>query len=160
LRDLGAASAAGRAEIRPGVLSLVVIPNTSTAMPQPSLELLGIVNDYLQARRLPAGRIVLLGPRYGAASVTAEVVVRPGCSPHAVVGECEKALARFLHPVHGSSDGRGWVSSRRPHRSMLIALLARVDGVSVVRRLDLQLSDDFGALLVVAAGAIVVKVAE
>jgi hypothetical protein len=43
---------------------------------------------------------------------------------------------------------------------MLIALLARVDGVSVVRRLDLQLSDDFGALLVVAAGAIVVKVAE
>lgn len=158
-RDLGLPGAASL-EARPGVLSLVVIPHSALAMPQPSPELLAGVSSYLQARRLAAGRLVLVGPRYAAVSVEAEVEVSPGCSAREVVMACKAALAAFLHPVNGGSDGRGWISSRRPHRSMLVALLARVEGVEAVRRLHLSMSREADDFHVVAAGELSIQVCQ
>lgn len=150
-RDLAATPAAVP---EPGVISVVVIPQGSDARPQPRLDLLAQVRDYLDARRSPAVRLVLVGPTYAAVSVQLAIGVAPGWSAHAVRADCAQRIERFLHPLAGGSDGSGWPLGRRPHRSDLFALAAAVDGVAVVRSVRLRVDAISALPFVVAAGTI------
>lgn len=156
-RDLATpTSTVGAAELQPGVFSVVVMPQSDTQRPQPTLALLALVSDHLDTRRPPAGRLVLVGPRYAAVAVKVEISVEPASSPHNVAAVCRRRIERFLHPLTGGTDGRGWSPGKRPHRSDLVALAGAVDGVDVVRHASLHVDADEARTSIVAAGAVVV----
>lgn len=156
-RDLAATTADG--QDAGGAVSVIVIPQGDAPAPQPGLALLASVKQYLDARRAPGGRLTVVGPRYARVQVQAAVVAEAGESPHAVAAACEQAVARFLHPLTGGADGRGWALNQRPHRSDLHALLAALDGVALVRGLRLAL-DAPAAPWLVCAGTIVIAPGE
>lgn len=161
-RDLGAGSqASGREPTeQAGVVSVIVIPQYSDPLPQPSLDLLATVKAYLDTRRPPMGRLVIVGPTYAHVAVRLQVVVEGGWSPHEVAAECARRISNYLHPLSGGDEGRGWALGQRPHRSDIHGLLGTVDGVDIVRGLSLALNAPAGMPFVVSAGAIDVSPGE
>jgi hypothetical protein len=155
-RDLTAALPTGAHEppMQAGVVSCVVVPQSTALRPQPSFDLLATVKTYLDARRTPVGRLVIVGPFYAHVAVKVHVTCRSGYSAHGVVVECERRIALFLHPLNGGSKGRGWAMGQRPHRSDIYGLLAAIDGVETVRGLNFSMEAPAGMPFIVAAGAI------
>ena len=158
-RDLGIAAPDGARELetQPGVVSTIVIPWATDPSPQPSFDLLKTVKDYLDARRSPAGRLVIVGPIYTRVSVRLQVMPTAGWSPEGVAIECKRQIAEFLHPLTGGSNGCGWALGQRPHRSDFYGLLDVIDGVDFVRGLSLFVDRPTGIPTIVAAGTIDVE---
>ena len=158
-RDLGVSAPAGRGEPEPdpGVVSTIVIPWSANPAPQPSLDLLETVKDYLDARRAPVGRLVILGPTYSRVSVRLQVVPMVGWPPDELASECQRRIAEFLHPLTGGPEGGGWAVGRQPHRSDIYGLLDGIDGVDFVRGLRVSVDVPTGMPVIVAAGTIAVQ---
>jgi predicted phage baseplate assembly protein len=158
-RDLGVAAPDGIRELetQPGVVSTIVIPRTTDPSPQPSLDLLKTVKDYIDARRSPAGRLVIVGPTYTRVSVRLQVMPTVGWPPDGVANECKRRIAEFLHPLAGGPNGCGWALGQRPHRSDLYGLLDAIDGVDFVRGLSLSIDAPTGMPIIVMAGTIDVE---
>jgi Baseplate J-like protein len=158
-RDLAEAVPAGTRElqVRPGVVSVVVIPCRADPCPQPSLDLLATVRAYLDARRTPASRLVIGGPIYTKVAVKLEVRAKAEWSAGAVAAACKLRVAAFLHPLTGGPDGTGWALGQRPHRSDLYGLFDSIDGVDFVRGLSVSVDLPVGMPIIVAAGPIAVE---
>ncbi len=122
-------------ELRPGTVSLIIVPRSRDARPVPSLELIDRVRDHLDLHRSPVASLAVVGPNYVRVDVDTEVAV----ARLEGVGDLERAvraaLDRFLHPLTGGLSGSGWDWGRRPHRSDLYALIESVPGVRYVRSL-------------------------
>ena len=160
-RDLAAAlrGAAGPVEPTAAVISLIVIPQSDHVRPQPDAALLATVKAYLDARRFPAGRLVLVGPAYASVSVRLDISVRGTWSPHEVAMECQRRVAQFLHPLAGGGRGQGWAPDERPHRSDLYSLVGAIDGVDLVHALSLDIDATPGVPFIVAAGTVLAGIA-
>ncbi|HMH54008.1 MAG TPA: putative baseplate assembly protein [Candidatus Acidoferrum sp.] len=128
--------------LRPGTVSVVVVPRDPEARPRPSLELLRRVRDFLDERSAPEVSLVVLAPRYVRVCVEADVVAREVSGGGGVQVRCEARLAQFLHPVTGGEQGRGWRIGDVPHESDLYAQLEDVDGVGYVRSLRFRLEEE------------------
>jgi predicted phage baseplate assembly protein len=140
------ATAAARAAADPaGRVGVTVVPGLDTTQPTPSQGLLDEVRAALLAAGpavLPAGRLDVAGPDWVEVAVHATVaatsLATAVTAPTAVI----EALERFLHPLHGGSDGGGWPFGRLPHPSDLIAVVAAVPGVDHGRSLDVTTVPD------------------
>lgn len=127
---------------QPGVVSVIIVPRSDDAKPQPTQELTGRVQDYLAAHNLPTAQVVVVGPEYIRVSVEVEIVVESLGAVGQVVPAVEAALNGFLHPLQGGGDGKGWDFGRTPLRSDFYALLEAVAGVKYVRTLDWTLAPE------------------
>jgi hypothetical protein len=158
-RDLGVSALVERGELEPepGVVSAIVIPWSADPAPQPSLDLLETVKNYLDARRSPVGRLVTVGPTYARVSVRLQVVPTAGSPPDELASECERRIAEFLHPLTGGPEGTGWATGRQPHRSDIYGLVDGIDGVDFVRGLSVVVDVRTGMPVIVAAGTIAVE---
>jgi hypothetical protein len=146
--------------MEPGVVSMIIIPRSTDPAPQPSLALLAEVKDYLDARRLPVGRLVIVGPTYTRVSIKLQVTPLEGWPPDGVAAECRRRIAAFLHPLTGCSDGSGWALGQQPHRSDLLGLVGAIDGVDFISGLSLVIDAPMGMPIIVAAGVVVVEARE
>jgi predicted phage baseplate assembly protein len=160
-RDLAAAMKGTHDAVGLGaaVTSLMIVPHSDHARPQPDPRLLAAVKAHLDARRFPAGRLVIVGPAYADVSVKLQIGVRADWSAHEVAIECRQRILRFLHPLVGGSRGQGWAPDERPHRSDLYSLLGAIDGVDLVHALSLNIDAMPGVPFIVAAGAVQTSVA-
>ncbi len=129
-------------KVRRGMVSVVIVPRSPDARPQPDLELLRSVRDFLSARCAPEASLVVLAPEYVRMCVEAEVVAQNAYMGASVKAHCEDRLTRFLHPVMGGERGRGWEFGDCPHESDLYAQLEAVDGVGYVRSLRFRVEED------------------
>jgi hypothetical protein len=136
LYDLSAGPDAGR--MRPGLISLIVLPSSSDPMPMPSLDLLERVRTYLDAWRLPTIEMVVVGPEYVRVDVEAEIVVEDPSDASDVELAVKQELDRYLHPVHGGPDGCGWEFGRLPRKFDLSVLIERIPRVNHVRELRVR----------------------
>ena len=131
-------------ESKKGVVSLVVVPYSTSAKPYPDLELFDTVRSHLERRRAAEARLVIVGPKYVRVAVRAEVVP----SAAAAVGNLEAnivgALSRFLHPLTGGAEGAGWNFGRKPHASDIYAVIESVADVGYVRSLKLSAATEVG----------------
>ena len=163
--DVARAAAVGAGELNlgtpagppPNVVGISIVPRSDAARPQPSAALLRNVGQYLAACR-PAGvELVLFGPSYLCVSVSAALAISPDAHPVRVIAQCEALLDRFLHPLAGGPDGRGWAFGERPHASDCYRVLDGVDGLDHVQSLRLHFDEAWAdapgaARLLVAAG--------
>jgi hypothetical protein len=120
---------------RPGAVSLIIVPVSNNRTPQPTIELLDRVGDYLEQYKAAGVELVLVGPEHVEISVTADVGLASLEHVSALEMEIQSSLSRFLHPLYGGFHGKGWDFGREPHRSDLISRLQSLPGVDHVRRL-------------------------
>jgi hypothetical protein len=124
-----------------GEVSVIIVPNTVDRLPNPSLELIERVKTYLEAHCTPTLNLSVVGPLYIEVSVTVEIVPVSLSVSGSVERQAQETLSRFLHPLTGGFDGKGWFFGRRPHRSDLYALLESIQNVDHIHSLRITPDD-------------------
>jgi len=130
------------AHLKPGVVSLIVVPHSMDTRPSPGSELLNRVRSFLDIRRTPTAHLVLVGPEYIRIDVEVEIGVGDPDTASEVELRVKRALDHYLHPVTGGRDNAGWNFGRHPHRSYLFELIENIEGVSHVRELRMHMVAD------------------
>jgi hypothetical protein len=128
--------AMSKEEREPGMVSLIIVPRSSDARPTPSIKLIDRVRAYLDVRRSPTTKLVIVGPKYVEVSVKIVVALRSMEGASKVEVAVAQALTSFLHPLTGGWDGKGWNFGSQPHSSALYSLIEAVAGVGHVRSLN------------------------
>jgi Baseplate J-like protein len=131
------------ATLNPGTVSIIIVPRSSDPKPLPSLELIDRVQSYLADRSIPTVTIAVVGPLYIRFNVTAEIATVSLQGISTIEQNIRSTLDRFLHPLTGGSDKRGWTFGRIPHDSDFYALLESIPGVDHIRSLSLASVEDF-----------------
>lgn len=117
----------------PGIISVIVIPESPYPKPVPSKGFLKTVYRHLDKHRLLTTEIFVLPPEYIEVSVSATVVVKPKSLPDNVKKHIETKLEEFLHPVSGGIDGKGWPFGRSVYVSEIYEIIDGVEGVDYVK---------------------------
>jgi predicted phage baseplate assembly protein len=92
----------------PGVVTVLVIPYSTDAMPVPSAATLQIVAAWLDSHRLVTTEVYVKGPDYRKVEVEVGVIADPR-SPIAVVTRAlNDRLLAYFNPITGGSEGTGW----------------------------------------------------
>ncbi|HJY82948.1 MAG TPA: hypothetical protein VKK81_17925, partial [Candidatus Binatia bacterium] len=86
-------------------------------------------------------------PEYVQITVEAVVVAANPAAGATIVTQCEQALGRYLHPLTGGPDGRGWEFGQLPYESDLYALLELIRGLEYVRSLSIGMEEERPGLL-------------
>jgi predicted phage baseplate assembly protein len=121
----------------PGTIAVVIVPWLPQRCPQPCQGLIAAVYAFLNRRRIIGTRIVVAGPRYLKVSVRATVAIQPGSRRDRVHEQVIAALDRFLDPLSGGPDGRGWPFGRDVYRAEILEVIDRTPGVDHVEALEL-----------------------
>ena len=92
----------------PGVVTVLVVPDTADAAPVPSEALLRTVCAHLDQRRLLTTELYVTGPAYVDVALRLDVVAEEDADTAALAVAVEDALRAWLHPLTGGADGLGW----------------------------------------------------
>jgi len=126
---------------RPGHVTILIIPHSREPQPQPSHGLRMLVQRYIEkhapADLVNAGRVHVIGPRYMGVDVSAVLVPVSADQAGEVENRVREAIQRFLHPLLGGPNGRGWELGRDVYLSDLAAVIERVPAVDHVKELTL-----------------------
>jgi predicted phage baseplate assembly protein len=90
------------------------------------------VSEYLERRRILGTSIRVGTPYYQGVTVAALVTARPGRPVSLVRERAMNTLYRFINPLVGGSDGRGWPFDTDLNSATLYQLLEAVEGVERV----------------------------
>lgn len=126
----------------PGCVSVVIVPALPKARPEPTAGLLEAVHRYLYRRRTLGTRLVAVGPEYVTVRVKARVRTRLRADANRTRADVITAIDRFLDPMTGGPDGRGWPFGRDVYRSEVLQVIDNVPGVDYVESLELFTDDD------------------
>jgi len=140
---LKASTSVARAKCLPsqqhnGEVQVVIVPRgddknmdlTKRLVPPP--ELLRYVKNYLDERRLVGTVLEVIKPGYVEISLKATLVRRTVGQSDRVKREIEDRLRRYLHPLVGGRDGKGWTFGRAVYKTDLAHLVEDVPGVEVI----------------------------
>jgi hypothetical protein len=120
---------------RPEFITVLVVPQADTqTLPVPSDALLQTVRDYLEPRRLLTTRVHVTAPSYFQIDVSITVVPRVDRVEQRVRDDVVSALMRFLSPLSGGPEGRGWPFGRAVYVSEIYDLVDRLPSVDHVKR--------------------------
>jgi hypothetical protein len=124
-----------------GGITVMIVPQSPDAQPQPTFELKREVLNYLSGRAPAAavGRISIEGPVYLPIGVEAVVAAKDLTNAGPVREEVLSALSAFLHPLTGGPDGAGWPIGRSVYLSDVASMLEGLPGVDYVQTLNLLL---------------------
>jgi Baseplate J-like protein len=112
-----------------GWVTLLVVPRSMELQPALNGELAKAVREHVAAR-LPVGaQVRVVGPQYALISIRAIVVPADPSIAALVEARVRQALDRFLHPLQGGRDGRGWMFGESVHLSQVASVIEAVDGV-------------------------------
>lgn len=115
----------------PGAVTVVVLPvvRQDLAPPIPGNGFLQTVFAYLDARRLVATDLHVIGPEYVTVAVSCTVYPLKRSDPEEVQKRVRKRLAQFLDPFRGGPEGNGWPFGRPVYPSEIYQLLDKTEGV-------------------------------
>jgi hypothetical protein len=96
-----------------------------------------VIAAYLDARRLITAQVALDPPVYRFVAVETTVVPRRRTNKRELEAAIERALYRFINPVHGGPEGGGWPWERSLFLSEVTAMVHQVEGVEYVESIQL-----------------------
>ncbi|MFI6090572.1 putative baseplate assembly protein [Streptomyces sp. NPDC051218] len=105
----------------------------------PSEQMLSAITTRLDERRLLGTRLVVEPPAYQGVTVVARLAARR--DGDAVREEALAALFRYLNPLRGGADGKGWAFGRPVQYGEIFAVLQRVPGAQLVEEVRLFPAD-------------------
>lgn len=118
-------------------VTVVVVPYSDKPNPRPSAGFLHTVSSFLNQRRLLTTRVVVIAPQYVKVQANVLVTINSGHNGETVASAVSAELSRYLHPLEGGPNGKGWPFGRTVYLSELYALIDKVTGVDSVQRLQL-----------------------
>jgi predicted phage baseplate assembly protein len=124
----------------PGVITVVIIPESADPKPLPSEGTMQTVCKFLSQRRLLTNEVFVAPPRYKQVKVEATVLADPVGNSAKVKTEVEQALTTYLHPLEGGVDGQGWPMGGDVLYSEMFRVILNVE--NVLRIPDLRLIVD------------------
>jgi hypothetical protein len=121
-------------EERPGHVSVVIVPNApaGTLNPQPTAELIQTVIKYLEPKRLLTTRVQVVPPRYVEVGVQMTLHLNRDVREVDIRDKVIATLRKFLHPLTGGTDGKGWPFGRNVYVSEIYELLDKFEGIDFV----------------------------
>jgi len=122
----------------PGIVTVVVVPHSPYAQPNPSAGFLKTVYRYLEKHRLLTTEVFVVPPEYVEVSVDAEVVIKPRYLKGTIEENVRTELGNFLHPITGGPDGNGWPFGRSVYLSEVYEVIDGVEGVDYVKSVSLK----------------------
>ena len=128
---------------REGEVTLVVVPRESSqslddAKLIPSTQLLNLVIDYLEPRRLLTTKLHVNKPSYLEVSFEVSYQIKAtGADPERVKRDLERNIRRFLHPLRGGTDGKGWPFGRALMKTDLYRVIEDTDGIEDIDKLEI-----------------------
>ena len=125
----------------PGWITLIILPESADPRPYPTFGLRRHVREFL-TRRAPAdvaaiSRIHVTGPRFFAVDVSATLAPKDATDVGPVERRVREAIERFLHPLRGGPERRGWDLGRDVYLSDLAVVIEQTPGVDYVEELAL-----------------------
>jgi predicted phage baseplate assembly protein len=140
---LRASTAVARAKCLPshdreGEVEVVIVPKGDeqnldlTRRLTPAPELVRYVKNSLDERRLVGTVVTVLRPVYVEISLKVVLVRRTIGQPERVKREIEERLRRYLHPLVGGRDGKGWPFGRAVYKTDLAHLVEDVPGIETI----------------------------
>jgi len=121
----------------PGVVSVIVVPDSDDAAPMPAEGTLRAVCDYLDTRRLLTTEVYILPPEYHLVCIRADVIAQDTADLAEVKTGIETVLLSYFHPLTGGEDGQGWPFGGRIYYSRVIQRVFSVPGVLSVETLSI-----------------------
>ena len=121
-----------------GHVQLVVVPRgdernldlTRKLVPPP--ELCRYVRNYLDERRLITTILDVTKPSYIELSIKVTLIRRTVGQSERLRTEIEQRLRRYLHPLVGGRDGKGWQFGRPIYRTDLVHIVEDIPGVEAI----------------------------
>jgi predicted phage baseplate assembly protein len=131
---------------REGEVTVIIVPRASSVgaldeKPVPTNELLKKVKSYLSERKLVTTIINVVRPNYVEISVRIEVVKLTTGASDRIKRDIQRAVRRFLHPLYGFRNGKGWPFGRALLKVDLYHEIEKVDGVDFVDKIRLYDED-------------------
>ncbi len=132
-----------------GVVCIIVVPKFDESREEydkklvPTSELLRRVKTYLDERRLVTVRVNVERPQYTELSINLEIIRTATGSSERLKRDVVRALRRFLHPIVGGRDGKGWKFGRSVLKVDIFHIVENVEGVDFVDNIQI-LDEDRG----------------
>ena len=127
-----------------GEITLVLIPKAETRADDltkrllPSHEIMRYIKRYLDERRLVGTVVNVIKPRYKDLSLKVTLLRRTVGTSDRLRREIELKVRRFLHPLLGGKDGKGWEFGRPVLKSDLVHHIEEIPGVDGVDGIDMR----------------------
>lgn len=102
------------------------------------------VCNHIDTGRLLTTLVEIIDPTIVLINVQADIRTKPLASQDAVTTKIGEALEKFLNPLIGGWDEKGWPFGRSVYKSEIIALIEDVDGVDCIQSLTLSIEVDAG----------------
>ena len=121
-----------------GHVLLVVVPKGDDHNPdltkrlEPAPELLRYVKNFIDERRLVSTVLEVIKPVYIEISIKVTLIRRTVGKTERVRAEIEERLRKYLHPLLGGRDGKGWQFGRSVYKSDLAHIVEDIPGVEVI----------------------------
>lgn len=127
----------------PGVVTVVVVPDSDVPNPLPGEATLRIVCAHLNLHRLLASERYVIPPTYRKILIDADVAVRPEADLAEVKHAVEQNLTTYFHPLTGGDNGTGWEFGGEVFYSDVVRVVLQTAGVARVlnNNLTIQLDD-------------------
>lgn len=122
----------------PGVITVVVIPDSKAPNPIPSPSTLEAVCAYLNQHRLLTTEIFVAPPKYIQVRIQASVLAQSNANPAAVKTQIATVLNTYLNPLKGGESGLGWplgapvLYSEVFRRVLMVSGVQRIDTLQIV----------------------------
>jgi predicted phage baseplate assembly protein len=113
----------------PGVVTVLVVPDSDSPAPLPGEATLAIAAAWLDRHRLVTCEVHVAPPRYRRIAIEARLVVKPQDDLAVVQPAVEAALTAYFHPLTGGEDGGGWPFGRSVYYSDVYRVVLGVPGV-------------------------------
>jgi predicted phage baseplate assembly protein len=113
----------------PGVVTVIVVPESDAPNPIAGAATLAIVCAELNQHRLLTSEVYVVAATYRLVLVEATLVVAPNADLSVVKKAVEASLSAFFHPLTGGTDGQGWPFGETIFYSDVYRRILDVDGV-------------------------------
>jgi uncharacterized phage protein gp47/JayE len=117
----------------PGVVTVIVVPNSPDPAPTPNQTTLAAVCAYLDKHRLLTSEIYVVGPVYRKIKVEVQLVVKPSFDLATVKNTVQANLSTFFDPLKGGTDGTGWPFGGTVYYSDVYRAIIQTPGVTRIK---------------------------
>lgn len=113
----------------PGVVTVIVVPDSDLPNPTPSPSTLELVCSHLNKYRLLTCEVYIVPPTYRKVRIEADIIAAPEADLAEVKKGVEDSLRQYFHPLIGGDDGQGWAFGQDIFYSRLYRIILEVPGV-------------------------------
>jgi uncharacterized phage protein gp47/JayE len=126
----------------PGVVTVIVVPESDRPDPSPNEGTLRTVCDYLNLRRLLTTELYVVGPEYIKVEIAVEIIVKDDADLATVKTAAENALLDYFHPLKGGDDNQGWEFGGDIYFSKVYQRIFAIQGVRYIEQLEIVIDGE------------------